>query len=100
MIQNNRSPNGFDIDYFFIYMFQRNKKKKNNVIATLKSSHKNNYCKFAMAIISVFVDRVTNLADSDLFGKSDPYVKLDLKQDVSLTIGNRIPVSSDLATGI
>ncbi len=37
-----------------------------------------------MAIISVYLDRVTNLADSDLIGKSDPYVRLELVQDVSV----------------
>jgi CRISPR/Cas system CMR-associated protein Cmr3 (group 5 of RAMP superfamily) len=36
-----------------------------------------------MAVITVSVDRVTNLANSDVIGKSDPYVKLELKQDVS-----------------
>ena len=36
-----------------------------------------------MAIITVSVDRVSNLANTDLIGKSDPYVKLELKQDVS-----------------
>jgi hypothetical protein len=36
-----------------------------------------------MAVITVSVDRVANLANSDVIGKSDPYVKLELKQDVS-----------------
>ena len=36
-----------------------------------------------MAILSVFLDRVTHLTDKDLIGKSDPYVKLELVQDVS-----------------
>jgi hypothetical protein len=36
-----------------------------------------------MAVITVSVDRVTNLANIDVIGKSDPYVKLELKQDVS-----------------
>jgi Ca2+-dependent lipid-binding protein len=37
-----------------------------------------------MAIITISVDRVSNLANSDIIGKSDPYVKIELKQDVSV----------------
>lgn len=36
-----------------------------------------------MAILTVFLDKISNLADSDLAGKSDPYVKFELAQDVS-----------------
>jgi hypothetical protein len=36
-----------------------------------------------MAILTVFLERVTNLGGGDLIGKSDPYVKLELEQDVS-----------------
>jgi hypothetical protein len=36
-----------------------------------------------MAILKVFLERVTNLGGADFFGKADPYVKLTLEQDVS-----------------
>mmetsp|Transcript_21616 Transcript_21616/g.60099 ORF Transcript_21616/g.60099 Transcript_21616/m.60099 type:complete len:133 (+) Transcript_21616:160-558(+) len=34
-----------------------------------------------MGILKVRLVKATNLADKDYFGKSDPYVRLDLKQD-------------------
>jgi hypothetical protein len=36
-----------------------------------------------MAILTVTLNKVTNLADEDLLGKTDPYVKFELEQDVS-----------------
>lgn len=33
------------------------------------------------AKLIVYLDKVTNLADADLIGKSDPYVKFHLEQD-------------------
>ena len=34
-----------------------------------------------MGVLTVFLDRATNLADTDFIGKTDPYVRLELKQD-------------------
>ncbi|CAB9505624.1 Synaptotagmin-1 [Seminavis robusta] len=34
-----------------------------------------------MGVLTVFLDKATNLADTDVIGKTDPYVILDLKQD-------------------
>lgn len=34
-----------------------------------------------MGVLTVFLDRATNLADTDIIGKTDPYVKFELKQD-------------------
>ena len=34
-----------------------------------------------MGVLKVYLDRATNLADTDWIGKTDPYVILDLKQD-------------------
>lgn len=34
-----------------------------------------------MAILTVKLNKVTNLKDGDLIGKSDPYVKFELEQD-------------------
>jgi Ca2+-dependent lipid-binding protein len=34
-----------------------------------------------MGVLTVHVDRLTNLRDADGFGKSDPYVMLHLEQD-------------------
>jgi Ca2+-dependent lipid-binding protein len=34
-----------------------------------------------MGKLTVYLDKVTNLADSDGIGSSDPYVKFDLEQD-------------------
>jgi hypothetical protein len=36
-----------------------------------------------MAILTVTLNKVTNLADEDVIGKTDPYVKFELEQDVS-----------------
>jgi hypothetical protein len=38
---------------------------------------------FKMAILTVTLNKVTNLADEDVIGKTDPYVKFELEQDVS-----------------
>jgi hypothetical protein len=37
-----------------------------------------------MAILTVVLNKVTNLADEDFIGKTDPYVKFHLEQDVSI----------------
>mmetsp|Transcript_36795 Transcript_36795/g.52002 ORF Transcript_36795/g.52002 Transcript_36795/m.52002 type:complete len:141 (+) Transcript_36795:92-514(+) len=34
-----------------------------------------------MGILTVFLDKLTNLRDEDGFGRSDPYVKFHLEQD-------------------
>ena len=34
-----------------------------------------------MGVVTVYLDKIRNLADSDGFGKSDPYVKFYLEQD-------------------
>ena len=34
-----------------------------------------------MGVLTVFLDKITNLADEDNIGKSDPYVKFELEQD-------------------
>jgi Ca2+-dependent lipid-binding protein len=34
-----------------------------------------------MGVLVVFLDKVTNLADDDHIGESDPYVKFELEQD-------------------
>jgi Ca2+-dependent lipid-binding protein len=34
-----------------------------------------------MGILTVFLDKCTDLKDEDLIGKSDPYIKFDLEQD-------------------
>mmetsp|Transcript_17252 Transcript_17252/g.29731 ORF Transcript_17252/g.29731 Transcript_17252/m.29731 type:complete len:132 (+) Transcript_17252:92-487(+) len=34
-----------------------------------------------MPILTVHLDRIENLADKDMIGKSDPYVKFELEQD-------------------
>lgn len=34
-----------------------------------------------MGVLTVFLDKATNLADTDYIGKTDPYVRFDLKQD-------------------
>ncbi|CAB9513106.1 Synaptotagmin-9 [Seminavis robusta] len=34
-----------------------------------------------MGVLTVFLDKATNLADTDFIGKTDPYVIFDLKQD-------------------
>ena len=34
-----------------------------------------------MGVLTVYLDRVTNLVDDDYLGKSDPYVKFELEQD-------------------
>eukprot|EP01083_Nonionella_stella_P103185 294526_1 len=34
-----------------------------------------------MGILTVHLDRITNLADEDHIGESDPYVKFELEQD-------------------
>jgi Ca2+-dependent lipid-binding protein len=34
-----------------------------------------------MGVLVVYLDKVTNLADEDHIGKSDPYVKFELEQD-------------------
>ena len=34
-----------------------------------------------MGVLTVFLDKATNLADTDIIGKTDPYVRFDLKQD-------------------
>mmetsp|Transcript_10276 Transcript_10276/g.18539 ORF Transcript_10276/g.18539 Transcript_10276/m.18539 type:complete len:132 (-) Transcript_10276:146-541(-) len=34
-----------------------------------------------MGILTVHLDRITNLADEDHIGQSDPYVKFELEQD-------------------
>jgi Ca2+-dependent lipid-binding protein len=34
-----------------------------------------------MGVLTVFLDNATNLADTDFIGKTDPYVRLHLKQD-------------------
>jgi Ca2+-dependent lipid-binding protein len=34
-----------------------------------------------MGVLTVFLDNATNLADTDCIGKTDPYVRFDLKQD-------------------
>jgi Ca2+-dependent lipid-binding protein len=39
-----------------------------------------------MAILTVTLNKVTNLADGDALGTSDPYIKFELEQDVSLVI--------------
>jgi Ca2+-dependent lipid-binding protein len=36
-----------------------------------------------MAVLTVTLNKVTNLADEDVIGKTDPYVKFELEQDVS-----------------
>jgi len=34
-----------------------------------------------MGVLTVFLEKASNLADTDLIGKTDPYVRFDLKQD-------------------
>eukprot|EP00584_Thalassiosira_punctigera_P001242 CAMPEP_0172525856 /NCGR_PEP_ID=MMETSP1067-20121228/880_1 /TAXON_ID=265564 ORGANISM="Thalassiosira punctigera, Strain Tpunct2005C2" /NCGR_SAMPLE_ID=MMETSP1067 /ASSEMBLY_ACC=CAM_ASM_000444 /LENGTH=67 /DNA_ID=CAMNT_0013309235 /DNA_START=92 /DNA_END=292 /DNA_ORIENTATION=+ len=34
-----------------------------------------------MGILTVFLEKATNLKDEDTIGKSDPYVKFELEQD-------------------
>ena len=34
-----------------------------------------------MGILTIFLDKVTNLSDTDTIGKADPYVKFHLEQD-------------------
>eukprot|EP00538_Stauroneis_constricta_P014350 CAMPEP_0119546868 /NCGR_PEP_ID=MMETSP1352-20130426/1112_1 /TAXON_ID=265584 /ORGANISM="Stauroneis constricta, Strain CCMP1120" /LENGTH=142 /DNA_ID=CAMNT_0007591611 /DNA_START=102 /DNA_END=530 /DNA_ORIENTATION=- len=34
-----------------------------------------------MGVLTVFLDKITNLRDADTFGKSDPYVIFELEQD-------------------
>mmetsp|Transcript_3281 Transcript_3281/g.6037 ORF Transcript_3281/g.6037 Transcript_3281/m.6037 type:complete len:132 (+) Transcript_3281:320-715(+) len=34
-----------------------------------------------MPILTVHLDKITNIADKDIVGKSDPYVKFELEQD-------------------
>ena len=34
-----------------------------------------------MGVLTVFLDKIINLVDTDLFGKADPYVKFHLEQD-------------------
>ena len=34
-----------------------------------------------MGVLTIYLDRVSNIADEDLLGKTDPYVKFDLEQD-------------------
>ena len=34
-----------------------------------------------MGVLTVFLDKITNLADQDTIGKADPYVKFHLEQD-------------------
>mmetsp|Transcript_13140 Transcript_13140/g.36298 ORF Transcript_13140/g.36298 Transcript_13140/m.36298 type:complete len:143 (-) Transcript_13140:642-1070(-) len=34
-----------------------------------------------MGVLTVFLDKITNLRDADFLGKSDPYVIFDLEQD-------------------
>jgi len=34
-----------------------------------------------MGILTVFLDRATNLKDVDTIGKSDPYIKFELEQN-------------------
>ena len=36
-----------------------------------------------MAILTVKLNKVTNLKDGDTIGKTDPYIKFELEQDVS-----------------
>ena len=37
-----------------------------------------------MAILTVVLNKVTNLKDNDTIGNTDPYVKFELEQDVSI----------------
>mmetsp|Transcript_19095 Transcript_19095/g.25059 ORF Transcript_19095/g.25059 Transcript_19095/m.25059 type:complete len:137 (-) Transcript_19095:227-637(-) len=34
-----------------------------------------------MGVVTVLLDKITNLRDADTMGKSDPYVKFELEQD-------------------
>ena len=34
-----------------------------------------------MGILTIFLDKATNLKDKDVSGQSDPYVKFELEQD-------------------
>ena len=34
-----------------------------------------------MGVLTIYLDRITNLADADYIGKSDPYVLFELEQD-------------------
>lgn len=34
-----------------------------------------------MGVVTVYLDKIQNLRDSDGFGKSDPYVRFELEQD-------------------
>ena len=34
-----------------------------------------------MGLLTIYLDRLENLADTDFFGKTDPYVRLELEQD-------------------
>lgn len=34
-----------------------------------------------MGVLTIFLDKVTNLDDDDTIGKSDPYVKFHLEKD-------------------
>eukprot|EP01083_Nonionella_stella_P049153 131123_1 len=34
-----------------------------------------------MGILTIYLDKVTNISDDDLIGKSDPYVLFELEQD-------------------
>lgn len=34
-----------------------------------------------MGVVTVYLDKITNLIDEDKLGKSDPYVKFELEQD-------------------
>eukprot|EP00581_Thalassiosira_minuscula_P030896 CAMPEP_0183781188 /NCGR_PEP_ID=MMETSP0739-20130205/58124_1 /TAXON_ID=385413 /ORGANISM="Thalassiosira miniscula, Strain CCMP1093" /LENGTH=131 /DNA_ID=CAMNT_0026024313 /DNA_START=15 /DNA_END=410 /DNA_ORIENTATION=- len=34
-----------------------------------------------MGVLTIYLDKATNLKDKDTFGKSDPYIKFSLEQD-------------------
>ena len=34
-----------------------------------------------MGVLKIYLDKVDNLADEDMIGKSDPYVKFEIEQD-------------------
>ena len=51
------------------------KQNTNNKATTTKLQH------IKMGVLTVYLDRASNLADTDWIGKTDPYVRFELKQD-------------------
>jgi len=51
-----------------------------------------------MGVLTVTVVKATGLADEDLIGKTDPYVKLSLEQDNFVSYASRLRTHKVLYT--